>query len=561
MKDYANIAVQYAKDIQAKKIVACETARQATRRFLNDIKNSKAKSSLFFFDENAVNEICSFAESLQLPDIKKSIVLQDWQIFIYANVWGWKYKDNHERRRFRTAYIEVARKNGKTSGFLFPFILYDFLTETASESYLASATIEQSEKSFPEIEEIINGNSELKEICKCYSSAITFDNSKITFFSPQTTALDGYRNSFSILDEYHEYADDKILTAFRYGGRARLNSCVCIITSAGNDISGACYAENKKAKSILSGVVEDESYFSIIYSYDEGDDGKDENNFIKANPALNTFLKKDVLLSDLNDAIFTPSHQSDFKSKTCGIWTNQKSNWISLETWNFNKINNVADLGDEELKKYSCYGGVDLATVNDIAAYSLCWNVNGNFYFRHHFYIPEKTIEEKYHTNNVNFPKWINEKYITATHGETIDYDFIYNDIAEDYRKFGIKEIALDVWQSKDLINKLNENIPDIVYVEFSQSLKNMSVPTKDYESAILSHKIIDYNPVMPWFIGNVKINPDSNGNYKPEKENKSSNKKIDGVISSLMAFSRCKANSDKPVEKTQTFGELMNSF
>ena len=98
MKDYANVAMQYAKDIQAKKIVACETAIQSTRRFLNDIKNSKAKSSLFFFDENAVNEICSFAESLQLPDIKKSLVLQDWQIFIYANVWGWKYKVNHERR-------------------------------------------------------------------------------------------------------------------------------------------------------------------------------------------------------------------------------------------------------------------------------------------------------------------------------------------------------------------------------------------------------------------------------------------------------------------------------
>jgi phage terminase large subunit-like protein len=172
-----------------------------------------------------------------------------------------------------------------------------------------------------------------------------------------------------------------------------------IITSAGLNISVPCYAENEKAKKILNGILADETYFTIIYAYDEKDDWKNPKNFIKANPSLNVIIKQEILENDLNDALITPSHQSDFKDKTCGIWSNEFSSWIPLQKWDTEKRNTKIDFND--FKKWPCYGALDLSSINDFSAYSLCFKKDDMFCFKHKFYIPEEQIQEKYKKENI----------------------------------------------------------------------------------------------------------------------------------------------------------------
>ena len=549
-----NEVIQYCNDIISHKIPSGTFCYKSVKRFFKDLKAQEDDGFPYVFDEEAFNNVIDFAQSLKLQDIKSNLVLQPWQKFCYQ-IWAWKYKSDLERRRFRTAYIEVARKNGKTSAFLMPWILYDALTENASESYLASATEKQSQKSFEEITAIIKDNPELDSLFKCYSSAITYDTSRITFFSPQTSALDGYRNSLSILDEYHEYDSDRILTAFRYGGRARKNSTVAIITSAGNDINGACYAENKKAQSILKGTLEDDSYFTVIYAYNQEDDWKDAKNLIKANPALGSFLKEDVLLSDLNDAMLTPSHVPDFKSKTCGIWTNDVSNWISNEKWNKCCVDKI-DWSDFEGAE--CWCGLDLSEVHDVTAFTLCFHKNGKFYFKHHFYVPSETIAERYQKENINFYDWADKGIVTVINGATIDYDFVFEDICSEMKSYRIREIAYDRWQANALISKLNDELPEIVYVDYDQSLKKFSQPSKDFEKAILDGAIVNDNPVMTWMVSNACIKISPNGDIKPQKDFKRPTQRIDGVITSIMSLDRCKSNLLNPC---QSFESVLNSF
>ena len=549
-----NEVIQYCNDIISHKIPSGTFCYKSVKRFLKDLKAQEDDGFPFVFDEEAFNNVIDFAQSLKLQDIKSNLVLQPWQKFCYQ-IWAWKYKSDLERRRFRTAYIEVARKNGKTSAFLMPWILYDALTENASESYLASATEKQSQKSFEEITAIIKDNPELDSLFKCYSSAITYDTSRITFFSPQTSALDGYRNSLSILDEYHEYDSDRILTAFRYGGRARKNSTVAIITSAGNDINGACYAENKKAQSILKGTLEDDSYFTVIYAYNQEDDWKDAKNLIKANPALGSFLKEDVLLSDLNDAMLTPSHVPDFKSKTCGLWTNDVSNWIPIEKWN--KCN-VEKIDWSDFEGAECWCGLDLSEVHDVTAFTLCFHKDGKFYFKHHFYVPSETIAERYQKENINFYDWADKGIVTVINGATIDYDFVFEDICSEMKSYRIREIAYDRWQANSLISKLNEELPEIVYVDYDQSLKKFSQPSKDFEKAILDGVIVNDNPVMTWMVSNACIKISPNGDIKPQKDFKRPTQRIDGVITSIMSLDRCKSNLLNPC---QSFESVLNSF
>jgi phage terminase large subunit-like protein len=163
---------------------------------------------------------------------------------------------------------------------------------------------------------------------------------------------------------------------------------------------------------------------------------------------------------------------------------------------------------------------------------------------------------EKYRVENVNIKDWVDRGIVTASPGAAIDYDFIMNDIVDSSTRFKVAEIAYDNWQSKKLIDSLDEMMPNTVFAKKEQSLKHMSAPSKEFERLIIEDKIIDPNPVMKWMVGNAVVQPDANNNYKPLKIYKSSTKRIDGVITSIMAIERANAN-----EGSTNFEDILNLF
>jgi phage terminase large subunit-like protein len=445
---------------------------------------------------------------------------------------------------FVPAMFEVARKNSKTTSLLFPIILYDFLKTDSAESYFVSQDEKQSYKSFVELKHIIKSDKDLGKVINETVSAITYQQSRIAFFSSESGGIDSYKNSCSVIDEFHGYDNDRVVTAFRYGGRARKNNLVLIITSAGTNISGPCYAENEKARKILNGILTDDTYFPIIYAYDDKDDWKDKSLFIKANPSLNQIIKPEILENDLNDALITPSHQSDFKSKTCGIWTNDTINWIPLQKWDTEKRNTVVPIA--EFKGQRCWAGLDLSSVNDFTVFTLCFKRDGYYYLYHKFYVPSEQILEKYRVENINIKEWIDKGLVVATPGATIDYDFMLANIIESAAEYDVLELAYDKWQSNKLIDKLDETMPKTLIIQYEQSLKKMSPASKYFEKVILEDRIVDPSPIMKWMVSNAVVKPDVNGNYKPLKEYKSSTKRIDGVVTSIMAIDRAEATAEQ---------------
>lgn len=554
---FTEIAIQYVDDVLNDKILSCLALRQACKRFKTDLNAIHKKDFPFTFNKEAVEEVCNFAESLILPDTKKPLKLLPWQVFAYANLYGFVYKKNPERRRFRTAFIFVARKNGKTAGLLYANCLYQFITENSAESYLISATNDQSEKSFKETSQIIKSNPDLDSVCDCWSNAITFDSSRLAFFSSETTALDGYRPNFACLDEFWNFGTNKPLTAMKYGSRARTNGLVLIITTAGIGTESPCFIEYKKAKHILDGQLKDDSYFSLIYEFDEKDEWKDRTLLLKSNPSLGTFLKEENLISDLNSAIDTPSERPDYIAKTCNRFTfDNTASWIDPAKWNQEK-----EIDFDELKEIPCYGGLDLSSVNDFTVFSLCWHKDGDYYFKHRFYVPEETLKEKYKTDNAQILEWVDKGIITATPGNVVDYDYLIHDIRQDFEKYKIKEIAFDRWQSELLIKKLDEALSEIVFISYDQSIKNFFNPTKEFERLVYLNKIIDPNPIQKWMLSNACIRPLPNGMYKPMKKYKSSTARIDGLITAIMSLDRTQVNRDKKEERQLSLEEILSVF
>jgi phage terminase large subunit-like protein len=550
----------YCNDIAKNKILSGAYTKKAVKRFINELKHQADADFLYEFKPELAEEIIDFAETLIIPDIDtddKRLKLLPWHKFIYFNLYGWVHKLDNTKRRFRSGYIEVARKNSKTTSLLFPIIIYDFLTTDSAESYFVSQDEKQSYKSFQELKHIIKSDKELAAVINDTTSAITYQHSRIAFFSSESVGTDSYKNSCSVIDEFHSYADDKVVTSFRYGGRARPNNLVLIITSAGLNLSGPCYAENEKARKILNSVLSDDTYFTVIYAYDDKDDWKDPKLFIKANPSLNVIIKPEILENDLNDALISPSHQPDFKAKTCGIWTNDTTNWIPIQKWDTDIRNQIIDI--DEFKGQPCYAGLDLSSINDFTAYTKCFKKEDCYYLYHKFYIPSEQISEKYRVENINLLDWINKGIVTAIDGPTINYDFIMKDIVNDYEKFNILELSYDNWNSNKLINDLENKISKTDLIQYDQSLKKMNSSSKLFEKLIMEDKIIDPNPVMKWMVSNAVIKIDPNGNYKPLKQYKSSTKRIDGVITSIMTIDRANVNENTTTAKS--FDDILKLF
>ena len=284
------------------------------------------------------------------------------------------------------------------------------------------------------------------------------------------------------------------------------------------------------------------THISIIYGIDESDDWKKPESYVKANPSIDTIIDRKILEQDLQDALGQPSHQTDYKAKTLNIWTSETSNWISLQKWDTVARNEQIDIS--EFHGQSCFAGLDLSSINDFTAYTKCFEKNGKFYLYHKFYVPSEQIFEKYRVENINIKNWVDNGLVTATPGATIDYDYIIKDIKDDYGRFVIQEMAYDIWQSNKLINNLESLVPKTILAEYSQRLEKISNPSKEFERLVLEDRIVDPNPVNKWMVSNAVIKIDVNGNYKPLKEYKSSTKKIDGVITSIMAIDRCMVSS-----------------
>lgn len=563
MSKHTDDVMTYCKDVVEGRILTNRYCLKAVERFLNDLEN---KNFDYYLDTDKADEVINFAETLVIPDIEKTpdnpkrqLRLLPWQKFIYYNLFGFRKKSDHEKRRFQDCYIEVARKNSKTTSLLFPMILYDLVTTNAAEAYFVNKDLQQSEKSFKELKRIIEADSDLMSLVEMNSQAIVCKNSRIAFFCDDSSAIDGYKNSLSVIDEYHCYDSDKIVTAFRYGGRSRKNRLIVKITSAGLDISKPCYSENQAAKKLLDGLHTDETYFCIIFAYDDEDDWKDPKMFQKANPSLNLLpaLTDEVLMSDMADALAKPSHQPDFKSKTCGIWTNGVSSWIPL---NILERGTPSAVDFESLKGETCGLAFDLSDINDLTCLTATFKIDGNYIPLHQAWIPEEKLYEKYASDNINILSWVENGLIQTIPGATIQDDYVFEKIAEWIELYNVCALYYDPWQAKELIKKLEENFPKLLLVPFGQSLKNFSPVTKEFERLVYNDQWYETNPVALWCDTNAIVKPDVNGNYKPLKPSKASTKRIDLCITSIMSRAALDEQRGQPKKKI-SFNTLLNSF
>ena len=525
--------IQYAKDVVSGKILACQWVKLACKRFLDDINSQD-----YYFDEKKHNILTNFSSVLKhytSAAAGNPFILEPWEDFIICNIFC-LYRVDTRKRKYKTAHISVARKNGKTT-LAAELGLFALIAdgEPAASVIMAANSREQGHIDFDAASAFARQLDPRKKSLKVLRNEIVFqkNNASLRVISADASTGDGMNPSLVILDELHEAPDSKLFDVLRSGQGFREQPLMLSITTAGFRIGGFCNQYEDYCKEILMGQKVDDTLFALLYTLDDGDDWTDESNFIKTNPNLGVTVKRDWLSEQVNQAKNSPTLEVGVKTKNLNVWCSSSTTWIP-EQYIRKSLMDVDLTEFKNKNNYLVYLGFDLAAISDLTAVSIMFvdPDTEEYFFKTWYYLPKSALDGKY--NSELYKMWSSKGFLTLTDSETTDYNYIQNQIVYLYETFDVQGVFFDSWNAQMLVNNLtNLGLPMTAY---SQSIGNFNKPTKEMERLVLSDKVrFDNNPITRFCFDNVELKVDLNGNSKPVGDHNA--KKIDGVISMLNAL------------------------
>lgn len=551
MKDYAAIATQYARDVVEGRIVAGVWTKLACQRHLDDLVRSDGGWKYAWNPElvdhkgkayRPVQRICGFAE--KMPHIKGEwaargmrIRLEPWQVFILSSIFGWIITDTG-RRRIRFADIFVNRKNAKsTLAAVIGLYMLAADGEFGAEIYSGATTKDQALEVFRPARLMAVANEAFR---RHYSVDVSVSNLAVVETNSKFEPLigdpgDGASPSLSITDEYHEHRTSAQYDTMVTGMGARSQPLALVITTAGYNIGGPCYAHQKELERILSGTVSNEARFGVIYCADKDDDWTSRDAMLKANPNIGVSTSEEFLAGQLSAAILDPRKQGVYKTKHLGLWVAAARPWINLQSWE-----NCGDpaLQREQFEGCDCVAGLDLASKTDIATHVDLFrrredDGHWHYYLFSRNFLPQAAVDKP---ENAHYHEWVALAHLETTPGNMIDLAAIQASVEAHGECIGYQEVAIDAWGSREIApNLINQGY---TVVDVPMTTRNLSEPMKMIAALVDAGRFHhDGNRATTWMFANVEVFEDRNENIFPRKSK--AEKKIDAAVATIIAMGR----------------------
>ncbi len=521
--------------------VCCEFVKLAVKRHLEDLEASKDPAFPFVFSEQQANRALKFVSMLRHTEGKLAgqfFNLQPNQAFSIAMLYGWRNRETGYRR-FTQAYIEMARKGGK-SQFAAALEIYGagFEGEEGAQVFTAATTADQAGIVFRAAKKMCRylkkDSPAMDKVIDIFAHSIVFKNtdSYIQKVSADHGTLDGLNPYYAVIDEYHAHKTDLVKGVMQTGMGSRECPMLIIITTAGFDKESPCFKiERANAAAVLKGERKQDNLFAIIYTLDEGDDWQDPAVWRKANPNLGSTPNEQYLRDQVTDAINKgTSTRVQVLTKNFNCWLDTPKIWIPEE--NIKAV--MQPLRLEDYQGRPCHLGIDLAATSDVTAMAMFFPpyMGDKAALFLTFWLPEDTIEKR--KDDTNYLDWVINGHIIKTPGNIADYNFMKNEILQRSQVHRIGSIGFDQWNAYQMATELTD--AGFEMKQCRQSYGNLSEPLKWLEKTILAGEIeIAENPVLLWMFRNIVLDYDANDNIKPNKA-KSANK-IDGVSASAMSI------------------------
>ncbi len=509
-----------------------------------------ADSDGYYFDVEAAQTACDFYPGL-LKHVKgrrwagKPFHLAPWQLAVTANLYGWKSTDDG-LRRYREAFIYVAKKNGKTAwaaGQVLMGLCYD--DEPGAEVYSAAYSKDQASLVFFFASRMVLEEPELARRLRCYGTSgasvarsINFSATN-SFYKPLASdvdALDGPDVHMAVIDELHRHKKPELSQVLEKGTAARDQPLIIYLTTADYSRPSICNQKLKKARDVMSGRARDAQFLPAVFEASKKDDWKSVDTWAKANPCLGVTVSEEFLRRECQKAIEEPSNLTNFQRLHCNIVTDAEHALIPGDAWAACGGKFKGDRAGLEafLEGRPCYAGLDLAESEDLNALVLVFDVQDQIHVLPFFWVPGSKAAIRERKTGHPYTEWLRGGWAREFAGETTDYDRLRHDILEINQRFPIQHLGYDPCQALQLAGQLEaEGIP---LTKVQQGYAHLHAPTKELLRLLAARKIAHgAHPVLDWNSGNVTGEYDSIGRVRPSK--KKSVEKIDGVVALIMAI------------------------
>ncbi|TVQ59905.1 MAG: terminase large subunit [Phycisphaerales bacterium] len=525
------------------------SVKSASQKWVRGVADEHALRDGCYFDEAAAARVVTFFSRFLRHSMGqwagKPFDLEQWQRedVVYP-LFGWKRADG--ARRHRLAYIEIPKKNGKStfcSGLALYFLTAD--NEPGAEVYSAAADREQASIVYNEASQMVRASPELAAHLERIDSrkTIAFKSQAASYkvMSRDAFSAEGKKIHALIFDELHAQRDRRLWDAVRYGGAARRQPMIVSITTAGYDRHSICYEQHEYATKVRDGVITDSSFFQYIRAAERDDDWTDPKVWAKANPSLGITIDAETFAADCREAQQSPTKENAFRRYRLNQWTEQDVRWLSMASWD--------ESGDEFdpaiLDGQPCWMGLDLSATKDLSALSLAFRHperEGHWILLTKAWAPEANAEERERRDRAPYVTWAKQGYITLTPGNVVDHDRIRAEIKAIGQRYDVQKVAFDPYNASQIAVQLTGD--GFHVVQMRQGFLSLSEPTKLLETLVLTKRLHHGgHPVLRWCASNVMCEQDAAGNIKPSKSR--STEKIDCIVSGVMALGVASTDDD----------------
>jgi phage terminase large subunit-like protein len=580
-------ATAYALAVTSNKIVAGPYVRAACRRHLDDL--AKGHERGLVWDIAAVKHVIEYFQEVltveveQISDDGLGVVStadhfnpEPWQCFILGSLFGWKTSKG--LRRFRRAYIEVAKGNGKSP--MAAGIGHFMLTSTGklrAEIYSAATDRDQAAILFRDAVAMWRRSAPLYKRLVASGQNPTWqltDIARASFFKPISSdkkGKSGIRPYCALIDEIHEHPDNSVIEMLRAGTKGNQDALIFEITNSGFDRKSVCYSEHQYTAQVVNGDQINDQWFGFIASLDDKDDPfKDEKCWIKANPNLGVSIQLPFIREQVREAQGMPSKESMVRRLHFCEWVESESMAFSREM--IMKVLGEVDGKELSSKGYPCFGGLDLSRASDLTALSLVWLLDETadkwkFAAKTFFWTPKDTIVERSKRDRAHYDRWAQDGFMEAVAGKRIGYRWIAEALGEICSQYEPVSIGCDQYGLENLREQLSDIGLSLPCVVHPQGFSKRIVSTKDYayegaedislwmpdsinklEAAIIEERIvIEDNPVTRMCLSGVVYEMNRTGHRMFAKDKTTS--RIDGAVSLAMAVGTATVTSSRSID------------
>ena len=488
----------------------------------------------------------------------QSLGLLPWQDEVIGRIFGTLRPDG--LRRYRTAYIEVPRKNGKST-IAAGIALYGLVGdgEPGAEVYLAAVDRDQAAIVFDVVREMVRQDEWLSANLKVVPSLRRIDYpaaaARLRVIASDAAGSHGFNASLVVADEVHAWPSRELWDVLATSVGARRQPLLLGITTAGWEVNSLGGQLHDYAERVRDGVIDDPTFLPVLYGAERDDDWTSPHVWRKSNPSLGVTVSEEYLAGECARARAVPAYESAFRRLHLCQWVNAETVWLPVDAWEDCAGDmTIAEL-ESSLEGRTCYAGLDLSATQDLTAFVAVFPADHGYDVVARFWLPEQDIRKRSEKDRVPYDAWARAGLITLCPGNVVDYQIVREEIKAFADRYNLGGIAYDRWAATQLVQELTADGIDMA--PMSQGMASMAAPTKELLNLALGRRLRHArHPILRWQVDNLSVVEDAAGNVRPAKHK--ARGRIDGMVALIMGIDRASRSPVTPASVYEERGVLV---